>query len=47
MACRKTMLYDTLAPAAWRHILLNARYRFQSGGNMIDLDTLLAELELG
>jgi len=34
-------------PAAWRHILLNGYYTFQSGGKMIDLDALLAGLELG
>ena len=33
--------------AAWRHILLNGHYTFQSGGKMIVLDTLLAGLELG
>ena len=36
-----------LSPAAWRHILLNGHYTFQSGGKMIDLDALLAGLELG
>jgi TnpA family transposase len=35
------------SPAAWRHILLNGHYTFQSGGNIIDLDALLAGLELG
>ena len=32
---------------AWRHILLNGHYTFQSGGKMIDLDALLAGLDLG
>ncbi len=31
---------------AWRHILLNGHYTFQSGGKMIDLNTLLAGLDL-
>jgi hypothetical protein len=33
--------------AAWRHILLNGHYTFQSDGKMIDLDALVAGLELG
>ncbi len=36
-----------MSPAAWRHILLNGHYTFQSGGKMIDLDTLLPGLDLG
>ena len=35
-----------MSPAAWRHILLNGHYTFQSGGKMIDLDALLAGLDL-
>jgi len=38
-------LITQVSPAAWRHILLNGHYTFQSGGKMIDLDTLLAGLE--
>ncbi|SON76176.1 hypothetical protein XFF6166_160002 [Xanthomonas citri pv. fuscans] len=33
--------------AAWRHILLNGHYTFQSSGKIIDLDALVAGLELG
>lgn len=40
-------LITQISPAAWRHILLNGHYTFQSGGKMIDLDTLLDGLELG
>ncbi len=40
-------LTTQIPPAARRHILLNGHYTFQNGGKMIDLDTLLAELELG
>jgi len=40
-------LITQISPAAWRHILLNGHYTFQSGGNMIDLDTFLDGLELG
>ena len=40
-------LITQISPAAWRHLLLNGHYTFQSGGKMIDLDTLLAGLELG
>jgi len=40
-------LITQMSPAAWRHILLNGHYTFQSDGKMIDLDALVAELELG
>lgn len=40
-------LITKTSPAAWRHILLNGHYTFQSGGKMIDLDALVAGLELG
>ena len=40
-------LITKISPAAWRHILLNGHYTFQSGGKMIDLDALVAGLELG
>ena len=40
-------LITQISPAAWRHILLNGHYTFQSGGKMIDLDRLLDGLELG
>ncbi|MCE3605731.1 Tn3 family transposase [Massilia sp. P8910] len=40
-------LITQISPAAWRHILLNGHYTFQNGGEMIDLDTLLAGLKLG
>jgi hypothetical protein len=36
-----------MSPAAWRHILLNGHYAFQSGGKMIDLDALVAGLDFG
>jgi hypothetical protein len=39
-------LLTRISPAAWRHILLNGHYTFNSGGKMIDLDTLLAGLDL-
>jgi hypothetical protein len=40
-------LITQVSPAAWRHILLNGHYTFQSDGTMIDLDRLVAGLELG
>jgi TnpA family transposase len=40
-------LITQISPAAWRHILLNGHYTFQSDGRMIDLDALVAGLELG
>jgi len=39
-------LITKISPVAWRHILLNGHYTFQSGGKMIDLDALVAGLEL-
>ena len=36
-----------MSPTAWRHILLNGHYTFLSDGKVIDLDTLVAGLELG
>ena len=39
-------LITQLSPAAWRHILLNGHYSFQSGGKIIDLPALLDGLEL-
>jgi TnpA family transposase len=35
-----------ISPAAWRHILLNGHYTFQSDGKVIDLDTLVEGVEL-
>lgn len=40
-------LITRMSPAAWRHILLNGHYTFNSGGRTIDLETLLAGLKLG
>ena len=40
-------LIPQISPAAWRHILLNGHYTFQSDGKMIDLDALVAGLDLG
>jgi len=35
------------SPAAWRHVLLNGHYTFHSDGQLIDLDTIVAGLNLG
>jgi TnpA family transposase len=40
-------LITQMSPVAWRHIQLNGHYTFQSDGQLIDLDALVAELELG
>ncbi|MDD2466279.1 MAG: Tn3 family transposase [Desulfobulbus sp.] len=40
-------LITQMSPTAWRHILLNGHYTFQNDGKMIDLDALVAGLELG
>jgi hypothetical protein len=39
-------LITQMSPVAWRHILLNGHYTFQSDGKMIDLDAIVAGLEL-
>ena len=40
-------LITKISPAAWRHILLNGHYTFQRDGKTINLDALVAGLELG
>ena len=40
-------LITQMSPAAWRRILLNGHYTFQSQGKLIDLDALVAGLGLG
>ncbi|MMZ44866.1 Tn3 transposase DDE domain protein [compost metagenome] len=39
-------LITRISPVAWQHILLNGHYRFQNEGKTIDLDMLIAGLEL-
>ena len=39
-------LITQISPAAWRHILLNGHYTFQSDGKIIDLDALVPGLVL-
>jgi hypothetical protein len=36
-----------ISPAAWRHIHLNGHYTFHGEGQAIDLDAIVAGLELG
>ncbi len=40
-------LITQISPAAWRHILLGGHYTVLSNGKVIDLDALVAGLELG
>jgi hypothetical protein len=35
-----------VSPAAWRHIHLNGHYAFRSGRQVIDLDAIVAGLNL-
>src|SRR5208282_3923138 len=35
-----------MSPAAWRHIILNGHYTFHTDGKIIDLDAIVAGLEL-
>jgi TnpA family transposase len=39
-------LIKKVSPVAWRHILLNGHYTFRDGGHLIDLDAVVAALEL-
>ena len=39
-------LLKKISPAAWRHIHLNGHYTFRGGGQVIDLDVILAGLDL-
>lgn len=36
-----------ISPAAWRHVHLNGHYTFRNAGQVIDLDAILAGLDLG
>jgi hypothetical protein len=40
-------LIKKMSPAAWRHIHLNGHYTFRGNGQIIDLDAIMAGLELG
>jgi hypothetical protein len=40
-------MIKTISPAAWRHIHLNGHYTFRSTGQIIDLDAIVAGLDLG
>lgn len=40
-------LITQISPTAWWHILLNGHYTFHSDGQVIDLDAIVAGLELG
>ena len=44
---RARALVTQISPAAWRHILLNGHYTFHSDGKVIDLDAIIAGLDLG
>ena len=39
-------LITQISPAAWLHILLNGHYTFNSDGQMIDLEAIVAALNL-
>ena len=38
-------LVKKVSPAAWRHIHLNGHYTFRGGGQVIDLDAIVAGLD--
>jgi hypothetical protein len=35
-----------MSPAAWRHIHLNGHYTFRGNAKLIDLDSIMAGLDL-
>jgi hypothetical protein len=39
-------MIEKVSPAAWRHIHLNGRYSFRDTGQVIDLDAIVAGLNL-
>jgi TnpA family transposase len=39
-------LLKKISPVAWRHILLNGHYTFRDGGQLLDLDAIVAALNL-
>ena len=41
------VLIKKMSPAAWRHIHLNGHYTIHGDGQVIDLDAIVAGLELG
>jgi len=43
---RALALIKSISPAAWRHLLLNGHYTFRGGGQTIDLDVIVAGLDL-
>jgi hypothetical protein len=44
---KASALITQISPAAWRHILLNGHYTFRSDEKVIDLDAIVASLDLG
>ena len=44
---RALAMIKKISPAAWRHVHLNGHYTFRSDGQIINLDTIVAELEAG
>jgi len=40
-------LIKKISPAAWRHVHLNGHYTFRGTGPIIDLDAIMAGLDLG
>jgi hypothetical protein len=41
------VMIKKISPVAWRHVLLNGHYTFRSAGQIIDLDAIVAGLNLG
>jgi hypothetical protein len=47
LACAHDVPKSVIDPAAWRHVHLNGHYTFRGNGQVIDLDAIVAGLDLG
>ena len=43
---RVLAMIKKVSPAAWRHIHMNGRYTYRDSGQVIDLDAIMAGLNL-
>ena len=44
--CYSDPMLKKISPVAWRHVHLNGHYTFRSTGQLIDLDVIVAGLNL-
>lgn len=46
LGCKVLILIKKVSPAAWRHVHLNGHDTFRGSGQVIDLDAIVAGLDL-